>query len=59
MCTWHRGQSLTALVARGLTNREIARSLFVSERTAENDVAATTSPSRGPKEKGNASATDR
>ncbi len=33
-----REQEVAALVARGLTNREIARTLFPSERTAENHV---------------------
>jgi DNA-binding CsgD family transcriptional regulator/tetratricopeptide (TPR) repeat protein len=33
-----REQEVVALVARGLTNREIARTLFLSERTAENHV---------------------
>ena len=33
-----REREVAALVARGLTNREIARTLVVSERTAENHV---------------------
>jgi DNA-binding NarL/FixJ family response regulator len=33
-----REQQVAQLVARGLTNRQIAEQLFVSERTAENHV---------------------
>jgi DNA-binding NarL/FixJ family response regulator len=33
-----REQQVAQLVARGLTNRQIAEELFVSERTAENHV---------------------
>jgi DNA-binding CsgD family transcriptional regulator len=33
-----REREVAALVARGLTNREIARTLYLSERTAENHV---------------------
>jgi DNA-binding NarL/FixJ family response regulator len=33
-----REREVAALDARGLTNREIARNLFLSERTAENHV---------------------
>jgi DNA-binding CsgD family transcriptional regulator/tetratricopeptide (TPR) repeat protein len=33
-----REREVAALVARGMTNREIARTLFLSERTAENHV---------------------
>jgi DNA-binding NarL/FixJ family response regulator len=33
-----REQQVAQLVARGLTNRQIADELFVSERTAENHV---------------------
>src|SRR3712207_3980797 len=35
----HREEEVAALVARGLTNRQIAKELVISEHTVENHVA--------------------